>query len=117
MGQAKRMALQKKLLKAEKKHMGTQSPSGAGSGNDAAANASQIAGNVYARWRKLRAAYVEIDKNRKGTVPAKVFVKVMARVGVGRPSDIRNATAKWLELKDGVPYNEFIRNIISQFSS
>lgn len=115
---AKRLALQRKLLKAEKKHMGRSPTTPKGSGNGgAAANESQIAGNVYARWRKLRSAYVEIDKNRKGKVNAKTFVKVMARIGVGRPSDIRNATAKWLELKGGIPYNDFIRNIISQFSS
>lgn len=114
--QAKRMALQKKLLKAEKKHMGrAQTPSGNGGG--AAANASQIAGNVYARWRKLRSACVAVDKNRKGVVNAKAFVKVMAHVGVGRPNDIRSATSKWLALKGGVPYNDFIREIISQFSS
>jgi hypothetical protein len=110
------MALQKKLLKAEKKHMGrAQTPSGNGGG--AAANASQIAGNVYARWRKLRSACVAVDKNRKGVVNAKAFVKVMAHVGVGRPNDIRSATSKWLALKGGVPYNDFIREIISQFSS
>merc|ERR1712224_227192 len=115
LSQAKRMALQKKLLKAEKKHMGrAQTPSGKGG---VAANASQIAGNVYARWRKLRSAYVGIDKNRKGVVNAKTFVRVMAQVGVGRPGDIRSATSKWLELKGGVPYNDFIRDIITQFSS
>jgi|ERR1712146_594685 len=111
------MALQKKLLKAEKKHMGrAQTPTPVGNGG-AAANASQIAGNVYARWRKLRSACVAVDKNRKGVLDAKVFVKVMTRVGVGRPNDIRSATSKWLELEGGVPYNDFIREIISQFSS
>merc|ERR1712224_1140665 len=110
---AKRMALERKLLKAEKKHMGLLSPTTpSGSANTTAvANASQIAGNVYARWRKLRTAYVNIDKNRKGRVNAKTFVKVMARVGVGRPSEIRSAASKWLELKGGVPYNDFIREI------
>ena len=117
LSQAKRMALQKKLLKAEKKHMGTRSPQSTSGAAGPAENASQIAGNIYARWRKVRSAFVEIDKNRQGKVDAKTFVKVMARVGVGRPNDIRAATAKWLELKGGVPYNDFIRNVISQFSS
>ena len=116
---AKRLALQKKLLKAEKKHMGTLSPktpSGAAK-SSTAENESQIAGNIYARWRKVRSAFAQADSSRSGKVDAKTFVKVMVRVGVGRASDIRAATAKWLQLKGGVPYNDFVRSIISQFSS
>merc|ERR1711904_75144 len=83
LSEAKRLALQRELLKAEKKHMGAASPPPAGDGG-AAANGSQIAGNVYARWRKLRSAFVGIDKGRTGTVSARNFVKVMVNVGVGR---------------------------------
>lgn len=72
---------------------------------------------MYARWRKLRTAYVAIDRDRKGKVSPKAFVKVMVQVGVGRAIDIRNATLQWLQLKGGVPYNDFIREIITQFSS
>merc|ERR1712167_447725 len=112
---AKRLALQRKLLAAESKRMSPKKSRGNSGNRNNALVEGQVEQNVFARWKSLRGAWVAVDKNRKGRVNPKVFLRVMKQNAIGSAAEIRDVAKQWTD-KAGVRYNDFIRATIQQFA-